>query len=181
MRRGKYQKQVKGYLIWAVALVALVLACSFPGVVAFLAKSPAGDAVNIFEAAQPPLPQVVLQDGYSCVDVGDSGYAVYVRAAVIPNWKEQEGVVVMTSNGFSITPGPDWVEHTDGFFYYTKPISSGRTSPIYTAVTAGSKPGGTLEVDVAAQVIQALGTTDGSDPLTAVLDAWGVQPESLRP
>ena len=179
MSRGKYQKKGKPLLAVAITLTAvLVLVCSFSGVIAYLSRS-SDDTVNGFESAQPPIPQVVQQNGYSCVDVGDPGYAVYVRAAVVPNWKLDGDVILATPNDFVITPGADWVEHTDGFFYYTKPISSGCTTPIYTGVTSNSKPGGAIDVDVAVQVIQALGTTDGSDPITAVLDAWGVQPENL--
>lgn len=179
MSRGKYQKKGKPLLVVAVILVAvLVLVCSFSGVIAYLARS-ADDVVNAFEPAHPPAPQVVRRNGYSCVDVGNPGYAVYVRAAVVPNWKLDGNVILATPNDFVITPGADWVEHADGFFYYTKPISSGCTTPIYTGVTSNSKPGGAIDVDVAVQVIQALGTTDGADPITVVLDAWGVQPDEL--
>lgn len=180
MSYGKYEKKGKPLAFLTVTLIVLlVLVCSFSGVAAYLAKGPANNAVNSFEAAQPLNAQVVVQDGKSCVDVGDPGYAVYVRAAVIPNWKQDGSVILTAPDNFTITPGEDWVKHTDGFFYYTKPISSGLTSPIYTSVTANRDPGGEIEVDVAVQAIQALGTTDAVDAVTAVLDAWGVQPDDL--
>ena len=129
MSYGKYEKKGKPLAFLTVTLIVLlVLVCSFSGVAAYLAKGPANNAVNSFEAAQPLNAQVVVQDGKYCVDVGDPGYAVYVRAAVIPNWKQDGSVILTAPDNFTITPGEDWVKHTDGFFYYTKPISSGLTS-----------------------------------------------------
>ena len=104
---------------------------------------------------------------------------MYVRAALIPNWKHNDEVIPAPPDGFTFDLGEDWVLHSDGFCYYTKPIHTGRTSEIYTAVHWTQTRNGSLDVDVSAQVIQALGTTDAQDPQTAVFDAWGVQPEDL--
>ena len=182
MSRGKYQAKRKPFPVLAVVLL-LVLAVSLSsvGVAAYLAKISEKETVNDFEVAPLPTPQVVMEDDIAYVDVGQPGYAVYVRAAVVPNWTASGNVILVAPSDFVITPGDHWVAHTDGFFYYTKPISAGLTSPIYTQVTATGNPGGTMEVDVAVQVIQALGTTDDTPSITAVLDAWGVQPEDLRP
>ena len=74
------------------------------------------------------------------------------------------------------TVGSGWFKHTDGFYYYTKPISAGLTSPVITQVESNAEFAGSLGIDIAVQVIQALGTTDGQYEQTAVFDAWGVQP-----
>ena len=182
MSRGKYQSKRKPFPILSVALIVLLVgALTSGGAVAYLAMSPENNVTNTFVQASPPNPQVVNQDGKYCIDVGDPGYEVYVRAAVIPNWKYGNEIVPASPSSFSFTAGDDWILHTDGFFYYAKPISTGCTSSIYTKVDASENPGGILCVDVAAQAIQAPGETDGPDFETAVYNAWRIQPESLKP
>lgn len=181
MSRGKYQSKEKSLpvLLLVVALL-LIAAMSTGGIVAYLATAPEKGVTNTFVLASPPKPQVVAnQDGNYCVDVGDPGYEVYVRAAVVANWKYGNEIIPAPPSAFSFTPGEGWVLH-DGFFYYTKPIASGSTSAIYTAVTASANPGGVLHVDIAVQAIQAPGGTDETDTM-AVINAWGVDPKGLAP
>lgn len=161
----------------AIALTAvLVLSLFVGGTVAYLAKESDNTVSNRFLPAQPPAPAVVLRESGYCVDVGDPGYAVYVRAAVVPKQVAGDSVVAVSPDVFTITPGDNWFLHSDGFYYYSLPVTSGLTSAVYKSVSASGSQDGTLEVDIAAQVIQAVGTTDEPNVMTAVLSAWGVQP-----
>lgn len=175
MSRGKYQRKRKPFPLVAVMLIALlVLGISSGGTVAYLSKAADKEVTNTFETA--PAPTVTVNEDNS-VSIGDHGYAVYVRAVVVPNWKYGDQVVAAAPGEFTITAGTDWVLH-NGFYYYTKPIAKGTTTPI-CSVTAGNTDN--LVVDIAVQVIQALGTTDADSTKTAVLDAWGIQPDKTNP
>ena len=180
MSRGKFQRKRKPFPIIMVLLIVLLMAgLSTGGAVAYLAKS-ADPVTNTFEIAQNPT-LTVNED--NSVTVGKFGYAVYVRAAVVPNLKSGNDVI-MTTGTFEVVLEDDskWFEH-GGFYYYRLPVQSGgQTSPIYSTVTTDSSRGGILDVDIAAQAIQAVGTTDvtAEEPIekSAVLDAWGIQPDA---
>ena len=158
-----------------VLLIVLLMAgLSTGGAVAYLAKS-ADPVTNTFEIAKNPT-LTVNED--NSVTVGAFGYAVYVRAAVVPNWKNGNNVIATTS-AFTVNLAVDsnWFLHEDGFYYYKLPVQSGgTTTQIFESVTADPTTNYTLTVDVAVQAIQALGTTDVGDE-TAVLNAWKVQPD----
>ena len=182
MSRGKYQNKRKPFPILPVVLIALlVVALTSGGAVAYLARSGNDPVTNSF--VKTPNPSITVDnDDYSVtVNTGnaDHQYAVYLRAAVVPNWKNGNNVIAVSPDKFTVTKGTDWFLHSDGFYYYTKPISNGTTSPIYTAIETTSNPGGMLEVDIAVQAIQALGTTDETPEILAVLDAWGIPIQSI--
>ena len=175
MSRGKYQNKRKPFPILPVVLIALlVVALTSGGAVAYLAKS-ADPVTNTFKMAPDP---TLTVNADNSVTVGNIGYAVYLRAAVVPNWKNGNNVIAVSPDKFTVTKGTDWFHHSDGFYYYTKPISNGTTSPICTVT--GDNPGNyTLSVDIAVQAIQALGTTDRTPEISAVLDAWGIPIQSI--
>ena len=126
------------------------------------------------------------------VSVGETGYSVYVRAAVSVTWKNAAGDVLaeapsLLRNEYSIeysltgTPSADsenagWFLAGDGFYYYRYPVQSGgETSPLITLcrqLADAPKDGYTLCVDIAAQTVQSAGSTDTGD-IPAVTDAWG--------
>ena len=47
-----------------------------------------------------------------------------------------------------------------------------------TGIGTTEKGNGSITVDIAVQVIQALGETDEPDAQSAVLNAWGIQPDN---
>ena len=117
------------------------------------------------------------------VNVGDTGYSVYVRAAVVVTWAKADGTVYATAPvaGTDYTlnwNGTDWFRASDGFYYHKVPVDSkGKTAKLIHSCTpvAGKAPDGgyTLHVKIVAQTIQALGATD-YDGTPAVEDAWKV-------
>lgn len=181
MSHGKYESRKKPVpvLVWILIVLALV-GMSFGGAVAYLSAS-TPQVENDFTVASAPNPQVYNNNnGEYYVDIGDPGYAVYVRAAVVVNWKNKEGnVLAVAPTEFSITPGDNWFEH-GGFYYYNEAVNNETVAnPIFTSISANtSKTGYTLTVDVAVQTIQALGTTD-EDNVDAVKDAWGMSASEI--
>lgn len=183
MSRGKYQAKPKGLPILTVALIVLLaVAIISGGTVAYLAKSAAKPAVNTLLADQNPVVEITNTNGKHYVTVKNTGYAVYLRAAVVVNWKNDTNVIAAPPSDFTIDPGDGWVYH-NGFYYYTAPVTNNLETSLIVldAVEASAqKANYTLTVDIAVQAIQALGTTDGTPEELAVLNAWGVQPESLK-
>lgn len=102
------------------------------------------------------------------IDVGESGYSVYVRAEVVITWKKGTGdntviyyelpqenvdytIVYDLANG--------WELGKDGYYYYKNPVQSGDKTGILIKeckYAAGVVPpeGYTLSVDIIAQTIQ---------------------------
>ena len=177
-RKEKTEKRKGSRLLWVLLLLAL-LTVSAGGVRAYLLHS--GDAVtNEFQVESDP--KISINSTYE-VTVSNTAYPVYLRAAVVVNWKDTEGHILATvPTGYTLTPSKDaktgaaWVKHTDGFYYYTKSVITGEDIPPVITLSPPSveQEGYTLVADVAVQAIQAIGTTDGAAPVDAVKDAWGI-------
>jgi hypothetical protein len=126
-----------------------------------------------------PAPQgeVAVRDGKAVV--GDIGYTVYVRAAVIANWKTEDGSIygINAEKGtdYTFTIGSGWFKAGDGYYYYSNPVESGgETSALITDFSAITEaPNGcSLSVNVSAEIIQESGSTDDDDTPT-VTAVWG--------
>lgn len=126
-----------------------------------------------------PAPQgeVAVRDGKAVV--GDIGYSVYVRAAVVVNWKDDSGNILgrNTEEGTDYTFNSDsgWFKAADGYYYYESAVESGgETNSLISgfAAIADAPKGYSLSLDVSAEVIQRAGWTDedGTPTVTAV---WG--------
>lgn len=115
------------------------------------------------------------------VQVGNIGYSVYVRAAIVVTWKDASGnvsaVKPVTGTDYTISLNDiDWFKTDDGFYYYRLSVKSGgSTSNLINTCTPveGKNPDGyQLNVEIISQTIQALGSSDSGDP--AVKQAWGI-------
>lgn len=117
------------------------------------------------------------------VNVGDTGYSVYVRAAVLINWKNEAGEVLANipelTNDYEIQynlTDSDWFDGGDGFYYFANPVNSlGNTDILISkCVEVDDSPidGYKLNVDIVTQTIQSAGFTDAGVPL--VTEAWKV-------
>ena len=126
-----------------------------------------------------PAPQgdVGIIDGKAVI--GDIGYSVYVRAAVIVNWKDEGGNILARNAkegaDYSFAFGPGWFKADDGWYYYSYPVESeGETSLLisdFTAIAEGSE-GSSLSADISAEIIQQAGLTDDEEVPT-VTAVWG--------
>lgn len=167
----------KKQILWAAALLVL-LTLSVSGVRAYLLHS--DQVSNTLTVDSHPIISIGKNH---VVTVSDTAYPVYLRAAVVVNWKDADGKILATvPSGYTLTPGKDtktgatWVKNNeDGFYYYTKSVLAGETIPPVITLTPPSveQEGYTLVADVAVQAIQAIGTTD-TDEKYAVENAWGI-------
>lgn len=122
------------------------------------------------------------------VDVGNPGYAVYVRAAIVATWQDGTGGVhwQKPESGASVEDNPDYVlnwnetdwfyNENDGYYYLKTMVPSGETPVLIREcypVKAAPASGYQLNVNIIAQTVQAKGCTDAND-IPAVTDAWGV-------
>lgn len=162
-------------IVWLLAVV-LLLGTTVAGVYAYLSMtSPA--VAHEFALAEHP---GVTVNGTS-VTVAPKGYAVYLRVAVDANW-QKDGVIYPEEPVGAFTCNDGWVQLDDTFFYYRSviqlddPTGSITLAPI--SVNSVTKEGYDLVVNVAAQVVQAVGTTDDGTQ-TAVEAAWGVTPQQI--
>ncbi len=107
----------------------------------------------------------------------DSNVIAYIRAAVVVTWRNGYNVMPAASDSYNINYNisetkADWIAGSDGFYYYTKPV----TAQDYTGVlftncspVEGKAPadGYELCVEILSEAIQA-------EPADAVKGAWGV-------
>ena len=188
MSHGKCQtKRNVPTVIW-VLIILLLLGMTIGGVVAYLFMS--GESVkNTFKAEASTDPTILETMDSNVktdvkVNVGNPGYAVYVRAAVVITWRDSDGNVLAQSpvadTDYTISMGDGWFSH-DGFWYCKTMVKSpdgqeDGISPtlINTCKALTSKPGYHLHVEIISQTIQALGTTDEGDK-PAVTEAWGIK------
>ena len=175
MRHSKEQNR-NPFPILRVILILALLTVSVGGVRAYLLHS---DEVVSNSFVVDSHPSITVNTDYR-VTISNTAYPVYLRAAVVVNWKDAEGHILATvPTGYKLTPGKDtqtgaaWVQHSDGFYYYNKAVNSEEeTLPVIAPLT-GIQDNYTLVADVAVQAIQAVGTTD-ADGKDAVFDAWGI-------
>lgn len=163
------KKKKNGYLV-VVLLAVLLLGLTVGGVAAFLSMS--SGATNTFTKAEQPGVSV----SGTAVTVDPKGYSVYLRVAVEAGW-ELNGVL-LPDEATEYTVSGEWKKIGD--FYYYPGVISGDTPVTVTPVSyqSATKDGYSLTVNVAAQIIQAVGETDGDD-VPAVQNAWGVTPEQI--
>lgn len=180
MARGKYEapRKRRPPIFW-ILLVLAVLGTTTGGVAAYLSLS-SGEVTNKFDNG--PQPEVWVNP-INTITVRDVGYAVYLRAAVVVNWKNDSGEILadmpVKDTDYSLSLGEGW-KNIDGFYYYTSKIQTNiTTAPVVTVTAKTEKPGYELQVTVIAQTIQAIGQTDGNTPVDAVKDAWGVTGEEI--
>lgn len=168
--------------IW-IMLILAVPGMLFGGVVAYLSDS-AGALTNQFEiedSVNPVIQETVAGNVKSnvTVDVGDTEYPVYVRAAVVVTWQNSNGDVYW-QEPVKVTDYTIEMNETDWFsdgnyWYYESPVASnGSTKNLIVSCTpakAAPADGYVLNVEILAQTVQAVGKTD-DDAKFAVEDAW---------
>lgn len=180
------------FLSWLLILTAA--ASLLTGTVTAYLSYVTDPVTNTFQAAQAVNPTVnetfdnTVKSNVS-VNVGntsvnnDAGYSVYVRAAVIVTWKDSAGNVLgkvpVEGTDYEISFNKnDWFLKGDYWYHKAAVNSQGNTADLITSCKmkngAAAPDGYKLNVEILAQTIQALGTTD-ADNTPAVTDAWKVR------
>lgn len=113
-----------------------------------------------------------VKDGKkSSVTIQNTGLTeAFIRAAVIANTVDEEGNITGLADVSEELGSSDWILHSDGFYYYTKPVAPEGFTGELLAEEIDLKD---LQVTILAEAIQ-------SEPASAAEDAWGVYPASLE-
>lgn len=184
----------------AILIAALAITATTGAVYAYLSATtdlvensftPVSDPdITIVETFATTPDSINLIKENVCVDVGESGYAVYVRVAIVVTWKNADkevyGQIPVAGTDYTIKlnvgdDAPWFYNSKDGFYYLESMVYSGKTEELIRScyqTAAAPETGYTLHVEIIAQTIQAKGSTDRLDengnPIPAVTDAWGV-------
>lgn len=164
------------------ALAVVILTAAVGGTMAWLSTQ-TQDLTNTFVPAKVTC--AVVEDftdktTKKDVRIQNTGTTdAYIRAMIVANWctaKDANGktkvvapYAVNASNFIGLSEN-GWVKHSDGFYYYTKPVAPNQTtSMLFTKCEQGTVPEGAdhLEVNIICQAVQ-------STPANAVTEAWGV-------
>lgn len=177
--------------ILAVVLIALVVIGAAVGAAFGYLSAQTGPVQNTFTTDQKTDPTIVETFANNvksnvAVDVGNPGYAVYVRAAIVVTWEDGSNNVLpqmpVAGTDYKIslktgTADPWFYNPDDGFYYHRTMVDSGKKTEVLIescSQSAAAPDGYQLHVEIIAQTIQALGTTDSGN-VPAVTDAWGIR------
>ena len=182
MYKGKYSNKKKRRLApWAALALALVLTLSVGGTIAYLITdtrpventfTPAEVSIVIHENGTDGKGEFDHKEKTNVYVENTSQADVYIRAAIVINWQDDNGNVVaepVNERDYTMTLGDGWTKNElDGYYYCTTADTKDKTKTSQLIVSCA--PNGTpkyhLSVSVLAQAIQA-------EPNPAVTDAWG--------
>ena len=189
MYQGKHLNKPKRRSLLPVLLaVVLTLSAATVGVWAYLklATPPVKNTFTPAASVAPVINETFVGNTKSnvTISVGETGYSVYVRAAIIVTWQDADGNVYFTQpvkgTDYTITYGSDWKKGTDGYWYYKNIVNSeGTTTALIGTCTATKEApvsGYTLNVKIVAQTIQSAGTTDADPVTSAMKSVWPASP-----
>ena|GEM_PF-2983814 len=175
MEKNKNQKQPRKRALGIIVALVLLLCVSVGGTLAYLVATD-GPITNIFSPATTAIrvDETCTDNVESSIVVTNTGNtAVYIRVALTSGTKNADGSLSVDSyeNLNNLTLGSGWVQQTDGYYYYTSPVSaSGATNNLLgSSVTLAEGQ----TITVLAQCVQ-------SEPSNAAVDAWGVDPSGLK-
>lgn len=183
--KQKSPRKTRLYILLTV--FALVTAIAAPVIAQFIKNS--GNVVNKLSPADSVNPTIVETFDDKAVKkdvyfkVGETDYPVYVRAAIVFTWQQKDGTVYFSqpTKGIDYTlylNSTDWEKGSDGFYYFKKPVKSGgETSVLIESceqIKEAPTDGYTLSVEIIAQTVQAIGTTDDPSEKEAWKDAWNL-------
>ena len=171
----------KRSLVLVVSVLVLLLAVA-GGTLAWLTSN-TGPVVNTFTPAHVTCQVDETFDGTTKSDVkvknaGD--IPAYIRAYIVVTWKDADDAddnvygelpVEGTDYTMEIPTNTDWVQGSDGYYYYTRPVAVGDTTGTLISECKLTekvvKPVGyDLSVEIIAEAIQSV-------PTTTVVGVWG--------
>lgn len=155
----------------------LIITVSVGGTLAYLSTQ-TGPVVNTFMPSHVDCEVEEDFDGRWKKNVNvtnTSDIDAYIRVKLITYRVNEAGDHI---GGTSVVPafplGTNWFEYTDGFYYYTLPVSAGE-KPAYTLIgDAGIELSSYNDADGGKQVIEVMAEAIQANPADAVGQAWGV-------
>lgn len=186
MYKGKHsQKRKRRLTPWAVVALALTLALSVGGTVAYLFTT-SGIVTNIFTPA--PVKCEIDEPGWKDggivkqdVSIKNTGEAdAYIRATIVVTWQNEAGEVLgktpVLNEDYTLSINEEtnentggWKKGNDGYWYCIKAdaVDDTKTAVLINSCEALTSQGDyTLSVEILAQAIQA-------EPASVVKSIWG--------
>lgn len=189
-------------IVTTFILILFVISTISGAVYAYLSATTDSSVNNVMTAS--PSHTIQIQETFATnadnnllksnvsVNVGDPGYAVYVRVAIVATWKDENENVYwdMPTNGTDFQMelnDSDWFQGSDSYYYLKSMFigtdeNKGCTPVLIKSCQQIAMPpldGYQLHIEIIAQTIQALGSTDEND-IPAVTDAWEIEVDSNK-
>ena len=150
-----------------IIALALILVLAVGGTVAYIFTH-TGPVINTFTPADAKITvdeqtSDNLKTSITVVN-NSTGVPVYIRVALVANMIDKDKNVTGAADVPTFTLGENWLEGSDGYYYYTKPVPVGESTGnlLKSQMTLSEN----MQVVVLADAIQAM-------PKQAVIDAWG--------
>ena len=150
-----------------IIALALILVLAVGGTVAYIFTQ-TDPVINTFTPTEAKITvdeETSNNQKTSITVVNNStGVPVYIRVALIANMIDKDENVTGAASVPTFTPGDNWIEGSDGYYYYTKavPVGGSTGNLLKSPMTLSEN----MQVVVLADAIQAM-------PKQAVIDAWG--------
>lgn len=174
MKKGKYQKtsswrKTGGRKFTLLMCVALVLVATVGGTLAFLITN----SMTVDNQFVPGVVECTANSDGTITINANTNVPVYIRASYAVNYYDDDGNIVFQGNVPEAVVSPMWVcPNNDGIWYYKGIIYPSSEDQAVTFINTWTE-GSVLEV--AAEAIQAEGTTDVGDE-AAIENAWDYAP-----
>ena len=168
-RKKKHSKRIN---LAAVSALMLLVVIGSAMTIAYLSHS-SNPVTNEFSPSQISCEiNEEVEDGFKkSVMVQNTGKTeAFIRVAVVANTVDEEGNITGPADVSEKLGSSDWHLHSDGFYYYTQPVSPNETTG---ELLKGSINLTGIQVTILAEAIQ-------SEPASAAESAWGVNPASLE-
>ena len=150
-----------------IIALALILVLAVGGTVAYIFTQ-TDPVINTFTPTEAKITvdeETSNNQKTSITVVNNStGVPVYIRVALVANMIDGAGNVTGAASVPNFTLGDNWIEGSDGYYYYTEPVPVGGSTG--NLLQSSMKLDENMQVVVLADAIQAM-------PKQAVIDAWG--------
>ena len=182
MYKGKHEKKrnrKSGKFAALLVSLVLITGVTVSGTLAFLIAE-TGNVTNTFTPSQ--VTTEVVEDIESDPTIKSDVYIkntgdteAWIRAAVVVTWQDGKGNVygkapVKGADYTKWDPGTNWITGADGFYYYTKPVAAGATTP--NALIPEISLIGNLPADGYFLNVEIIGSGIQSKPADAFDTAW---------
>lgn len=175
MKRAKHSMGFSGKSLTLIISLVALCAVAVGGTLAWLFDS-SEKLENNFYIPDAEIEIEETFDGSVKRDVGvkNTGKTeVYVRVMLVETWRNSSNQVVAKPEGavveYDFGSSGDWKKGPGEYYYYTKPLAAGATTPNLIDKATCTVPEGAalMDLEVVAQGIQSM-------PEDAVKEAWGV-------
>ena len=176
MKRAKHSMGFSGKSLTLIISLVALCAVAVGGTLAWLFDS----SEKLENKFYVPDAEIEIKENFddnvkTDVGVKNTGETeVYVRVMLVETWRNASNQVVAKPEGavvsYEMGSSDDWKTGPGGYYYYTKPLVAGDTTPNLIDRATCTVPEGAalMDLEVVAQGIQ-------STPKDAVEEAWGVE------